>query len=384
MKRQLAAIAGAALSLVLAGAAPAGASTTWRVQYLPRPAPTFMGILLGVSCPAPGDCTAVGYSDADRTSAEAPLAEQWNGSHWAIEPTPSASTGPPGINRFTAVSCVLASDCTAFGTGHSATVFDTPLVEHWDGASWTVQAIPVPVHSTAAGLNGGTCVSDTNCTATGWNAPSRHGPAVPLIEHWDGTSWKVMHAPLPPGTHRGQMTGGISCPTATSCIATGDYWQPSSRTTGVMAERWNGTRWKAETLPAPPFSVDTELPGISCTRPTQCTAVGSANISGGAPLVERLSGGSWTIQAGAFSGTITLSGVSCQSVNSCTAVGDDASNDGLAAHWDGTSWTKQPTPVIGTSTGFAAVSCPFSSDCTAVGAYVPTFDGPGQILAEHE
>src|SRR5262249_56357467 len=56
------AIAVAALAAALWGAAPAGASTTWRAQAVPGPAHSTMG-LNDVSCPSPRGCIAVGPAD---------------------------------------------------------------------------------------------------------------------------------------------------------------------------------------------------------------------------------------------------------------------------------------------------------------------------------
>ena len=54
-------VASAAIAIcaVLSGAAPASASTAWRVQRVPQP-PGSIALLQGVSCPAKGNCTAVG------------------------------------------------------------------------------------------------------------------------------------------------------------------------------------------------------------------------------------------------------------------------------------------------------------------------------------
>jgi hypothetical protein len=49
--------------------------------------PATGGSLTGVACTDPSDCTAVGYS------ASGTIAEQWNGSSWAIEPTPELTSG---------------------------------------------------------------------------------------------------------------------------------------------------------------------------------------------------------------------------------------------------------------------------------------------------
>src|SRR5215471_15134675 len=76
---------------VLAGTT-ASASTGWRVQPVPK-IPHSIALLQGVSCPAKGDCTAVGFYHKDQVGYT--LAEHWNGTSWAIQPTPN----PPGVTQ---------------------------------------------------------------------------------------------------------------------------------------------------------------------------------------------------------------------------------------------------------------------------------------------
>jgi hypothetical protein len=93
-----------------------------------------------------------------------------------IQPTP-ALTGQGGL---AGVSCLSAADCTAFGTQTGQQVGHRPLIEHWDGTSWAVQPTPVPKHGTAtfAGLARVSCLSATYCTAVG-----SYNRAQPLADH---------------------------------------------------------------------------------------------------------------------------------------------------------------------------------------------------------
>jgi hypothetical protein len=110
-----------------------------------------------------------------------------------------------------------------------------------------------------------------------------------------------------------------------------------------------------------------------------CTAVGYYVNSAGTPetLAEHWDGTTWTIQP-TPNGEVSLSAVSCTSATACSAVGDYVSTIApgttgeltLAEAWDGTTWTIQPTP---NSTGRAnsflnGVSCTSTTKCTAVGS----------------
>jgi hypothetical protein len=53
---------------------------------------------------------------------------------------------------------------------------------------------------------------------------------MPLVEHWDGTSWSVVSSPDP---HINRALEGIAA------ISTSDIWAAGSA--GI--ENWNGTSW---------------------------------------------------------------------------------------------------------------------------------------------
>lgn len=371
MKRHATVVTGVIFCAVLGSALPASAGTAWRVQAVPKP-PNSTARLNGVSCPARGDCVAVGFSGDKTTGAQHTLAEQWNGSGWVIQPTPS----PTGQGEFFGVSCPSVTDCTAFGDdGQDA------LVEHWDGTTWTVQ--PSPAGS--PNLVGGSCTSPTSCTAVGLYFLSGVTGERPFAAHWDGSSWTVQHVPMPAGARLADLDGGVSCSSATRCIAVGTYSLKTELGARPFAARWNGTAWTARAVPMPAGATGGFLNGVSCTSPARCTAVGDYdNASGTAvpPFAARWDGTTWTVQAVNAPDGGGLDAVSCTSGTSCTAVGS-LSNTGLAEHWDGTSWTVQPTPVPkhGTATyaDLLGISCLSATYCTAVGLY-----NRGQPLADHQ
>lgn len=374
MKRHVLVITGVIVCAVLGSAVPASAGTTWRVQTVPKP-PNSTARLYSVSCPARGVCIAVGFSSDKTTGTHHPLAERWNGSGWVIQPTPS----PSGYDELHSVSCLSATDCTAFGDAGVG-----PLIEHWDGASWTVQPSPSPVGSSLAGLVGESCTLPASCTAVGDYALPGKG-VRPLAEFWDGSSWTIQHVPMPAGASAADLDGGVSCSSATRCTAVGTYRVKGEPTVRPLVARWNGTAWTVRTTPLPVGATGGFLNSVSCTSPSRCTAVGDYdNASGTAvpPFAARWDGTTWTVQAVNAPDGAYLQAVSCTSASSCTAAGS-LSNTGLAEHWDGTSWTVQPTPVpkhgTVTSVDLLGVSCLSATYCTAVGTY-----NQGQPLAEHE
>ena len=109
-------------------------------------------------------------------------------------------------------------------------------------------------------------------------------------------------------------------------------------------------RWTA------PLSSGESVRGVSCASATVCVAVGDA----GTIRTTADGGTTWTART---SGTPNaLRGVSCASATACVAVG--ASGTILASSDGGSSWTRQTS---GTGNILRRVSCPSATACVAVG-----------------
>src|SRR5215467_14837470 len=286
---------------------------------------------------------------------------------WTVQPTPTPAQGVGG--QLLAVSCPSASSCTAVG-GYTSNAGPVTLAEHWDGTRWTVQATPNPAGGSFAVLEGVSCASASACTAVG-EYDSNHGTiALPLAEHWDGTTWTIQSTPVPAGAILTDMRA-VSCPRAASCTAVGDYFKQGSPGLTV-AEYWNGSTWAVQAMPiASPVVSLAFLNGVSCAAPGQCTAVGWFQRRGTRAMVtlaENNYSGRWRIRSvrGPSATLGQLNGVACTARNSCTAVGFSNANGALAERWDGSTWTVQGTPRPA-ATILNGVSCPSAASCTAVG-----------------
>jgi hypothetical protein len=163
------------------------------------------------------------------------LAERWNGSSWAIQPTPTHA-GATNI-YLRGVSCTAATACTAVGQDYSSG-YSLTLAERWNGASWVIQPTPNPANALSV-LSSVSCTAATACTAVG---DSYSGTYVSLAERWNGTSWAIQSTPNPAGS--GSVLSSVSCTAATACTAVG-----YSGNAVTLAERWNGTSWKIQPTP---------------------------------------------------------------------------------------------------------------------------------------
>jgi len=139
--------------------------TAWAIERTPNPAGSTASALNGVSCTSATACTAVG--DYYTSTNPLPLVERWNGTAWAVQPVPSPS-GAKGGDLF-GVSCPSASACTAVGfTNINSLGVTATLAQRWNGTAWATQPTPsLGAAYSGSRLEGVSCPSATWCTATG-------------------------------------------------------------------------------------------------------------------------------------------------------------------------------------------------------------------------
>jgi hypothetical protein len=344
---------GLVAGVVVAAAWLVGANAAVASRWTVEPTPPIGGYLSAVSCSSARACTAVGPS----------LALRSHGSAWSTQRTakPLASTG----RHFNGVSCPSATACFAVGRLVDRTAAPVALAERWNGSRWSVQPVPTPGgRSYPSFLTAVSCTSATACTAVGSYAGFNSddtGHDSPLIERWNGSSWSIQKTGAPRGF--GAYLTGVSCTARTLCTAVGeDYTDPLGQLYPI-ALRWTGRGWSLSQS-----AYQARLTAVSCTSATACAWVGESYVLGdygpGYPLLGGWDGMHWT-----EGGTIAvpnpalntaLNAVSCTAANACTAVG----GQGIALAWNGSVWSPQQTP---TALRLLGVSCTSPTACTAVG-----------------
>jgi len=381
-----------------------------------------------VSCPAVTSCTAAGFS------LGGVLAQRWNGGSWAVQPTsdPSGGAGDDlgGVSctsttwcmavgaygqvghasatlaeggsswvttqtsdldgasdqRLNGVACTSASACTAVGDYTTSAGVVSTLAERWNGTAWTIKLPASPSGAQGSELNGVSCPSASACIAVGTYADST-GKILSLAERWNGTSWSLLHTVNPSGgTHI--VLQAVSCAAATACSAVGSY-KNGSGILVTLAEVWNGSTWSVQTTNPPSGAQQSIFLGVSCTATSACTAVGDYTSSSGAllTLAERWNGNTWALQSTPNPGGGTLSllnSVSCTSATACMAVGASGTSPSvtLTEIWSGSAWAIKASPTVSGAQGsvLQGVSCTSASACNAVGDYNKTGT---QTLIEH-
>jgi hypothetical protein len=344
----------------------------WRIQSAPVPLGAQFGELNAVSCTAATSCMAVG-DYANSSGLDVTLAERWNGTSWAIQPTPNPS-GAQSFSALGGVSCTAAGACEAVGASDAAV-----FAERWNGTNWSVQAVPAPRGAQFAVLFGVSCAA-SSCEAVGEYGDSS-GAVVPLGEGWNGTAWRAQPVPNPARASVSSLHG-VSCPSPSDCTAGGLGY--GAGTPFPLVERWRDGRWRVENVPSPVGAAGNQLNGIACPAIDQCVAVGTVGpASGGSTEALWWNGRNWRLQQIPTLPGAGLNAVACSSETNCTAVGQ--SNAGtLAERWNGDDWTIQATPNPPGSPGsfLNSVACTSASSCVAVGARLDSAGNPAGTLAE--
>ncbi len=278
--------------------------------------------LFGISCVSTTTCVAVGgYPPAGETYP--PIVETTNsGATWMLESNPA-----PTADYLMGASC-LPGTTTCFAVGYAGTILETT-----DLMTWTAMT-----SNTTKALTGITCLSTTDCVATGQTGE---------IDVYNGTSWTSNTSTL--GTSA--FLAGVTCTTATNCYAVGKEGVTesfdSTNVSGTLAQL-NGGGY-AGTLDA-----------VTCPSTTQCVAVGASGT-----ILTTVNGGqTWLTETDPV--TVTLDGVACVSTSTCVAIG--TGGDIIGTTNGGSTWTQQTSGVTAALDG---VTCT-STYCVVVGAIAPT------------
>jgi len=307
---------------------------------------------------------------------------------WEIQSTPNP--GGADASHLFDVSCEPSSTnlCTAVGLSTSSGA-DSPLAQRWNGSSWSEQTPAKKSGATHTRLFGVDCPSATRCIAAG-NYQASEGSAT-LAELWNENKWSIQSTPVPSEATSSELAA-VGCNNTAECMAAGSAVVKGVKT--AIVEEWNSPTWTLSTVPIPSGATSSQLDGVDCIWSGFCVAVGRYTSNGGAikSLAMFWNGTSWSLQtltdpAGAAESE--LFDISCTtSPNACTAVGswENSANDQftLAYRFNGSSWTLQSTPNPSGSTAsiFLGVSCASATSCTAVGTWVNDSSGSFDTLAE--
>ncbi len=196
----------------------------------------------------------------------------------------------------------------------------------------------------------------------------------------------------------------VTCSGASHCTAVGDFLpvdkdaaigdpDGDGKATHTLVEFSDGARWVH--VPSPDVGRGgSQLSSVSCPSVDSCTAVGfyrpdpfpgyAATAPPSDPLIESETDGRWHIvDSPVPAPDSVLAGVSCPTTSDCTAVGYAISGQSGATpleslfieSFDGRAWTlEEVSPPPGSVSELDSVSCASTSACVAVGDSAPQSD----------
>lgn len=301
--------------------------------------PTAMALILGICLSSTAFFSSVGVQATKCISTGCGA--------WNIVESPDPASY---YDNLSGVGFVSPTNVWAVGSMgdfyHSQFVFKT-LIEHWNGASWSVYPSPnIGPYDNA--LRQISVIAANNIWAVGDHATdnTRRGLANrALIEHWNGAGWRVVPA-ANPGPYANALTG-VAAVSQANVWAVGQYQAAGSARTLTMTERWDGTQWKF--VPSPnPGRTSNNLAGVVAFSANNIWAAGtySNDNTHDRTLIEHWNGASWSVVASpnATSFPNDLLSISGSSANDIWAVGYHYTNPGnvnfaLIEHWNGAKWS---------------------------------------------
>jgi len=169
----------------------AAATVTWSTSFNP---PKRSGYEVGgFAARSAVDVWAVGLRPGGRCQFQT-LTQHWDGSTWKAIASPSDTTVNSVLDG---VTVAAKKQAWAVGTVGCPADQSRTLTEHWNDSGWSI--VPSP----NGGVKGNhfstpqavTAISGRDVWAVGSQAGTRHQVpvTVPLIEHWNGASWSIVH-----------------------------------------------------------------------------------------------------------------------------------------------------------------------------------------------
>ena len=309
--------------------------------------PPFRGTeIAGFAARSATDVWGVGLQPGGRCQYQT-LTEHWDGSAWSVVSSPSNTRVNSVLDAVAVVP--KTNEAWAVGTVGCPASQSATLVEHWNGSNWSIVPSPNggPTGTAFSALHAVTAIASNNVWAVGLQIVTRNNvdTPIPLIEHWNGARWSVVP---PPATARSGLQS-ISATSATDVWAVGAGLGGSGAT---LVLHFNGSTWTATNVPTLPNTYGA-LFGVEAVSSNDVWTVGEAypNSGGnGTMLIDHWNGTTWKVSPtppgppNALSGLFAVDEVPGTGVWAVGTSVTDVNAQAVVLHWTGTAWTQETPP----------------------------------------
>ena len=269
-------------------------------------------------------------SDASAAATGVPYtASAASGSTWSTAEQVPGLTG--GSAQIVSISCASPGNCSAGGGSYNNSGVASGFVVNQTGGVWgTAQFVGISIVSIVS------CTSPGHCSAAGFDENSDGDTQAFLLSETAGTWGAPTPVPGLAGLNTGSTNiGGLSCASPGNCTAGGSYTQAPRQFQAFVVSEVNGTWGTAKEVPGVAAlnqgGQATSGP-VSCISPGNCTVAGSYTNNSGykQPFIIRQTGGSWGTaeklppMPTLDANTAEIDSVSCRSAGSCSAGGFEA------------------------------------------------------------
>lgn len=217
--------------------------TAWKIVEVPAPeaGPFVSMVLTDVEALGPDDMWAVGYWSSVPEAPPSPLIEHWDGRRWEVVDSPDLGTW----SELHGVAGTGPDDVWAVGNTEvrvGADFVERALIEHWDGTAWRLVRAPFVARRSPFTLESVDVRSPADAWAVG--QVTRPTAVVTISFHWDGTHWARVPTVNP--SEEFQLLGGVAMASRNKVWAVGTYFDAARGQDATLVERWNGRRWVRE------------------------------------------------------------------------------------------------------------------------------------------
>lgn len=303
--------------------------------------------------------SAISADSPDDIWATGQLSIHWDGQKWTA--IPMVKKGDLGSFEMDGVAAISPTDVWSVGQYGDGGVHHS-LIEHWDGTKWKI--FPSAHFQAGEILMGVSAISSTDVWAIGWYVNLSLNSILPLAEHWDGSRWKFVQTI--------SVANSNFFLNKLAIVSDSDIWAVGftgnlSGSDRTFAMHWNGQKWSI--VPTPSVGGgENQLWGVTALATDDVWTVGSSEAAGQQTLIEHWDGRVWSVvpspnvtpsQGNRLFGVGAISSTSVWAVGSFFAPNGSGRQLTLVEHWDGAQWTVSPSPNRGSSDtlfGVAAIA----------------------------